>query len=226
MIKIKKNDIISGLYKGRCCKLARNDMQSLYSMIVDTDPRQMNFTGALWTKDMIRELISRKLDIQLSLATVTRVLNKLGLSPRYSGNQNTQIGAKIAFQWVNAKYSSIKKEANQAGVGVFFISATSGSSEFHTGYLRSEEIDYGRAPKINLLVALGKRGKLTFMATESPIDTDLLCDFLERLIMNFSRPTYLIINNNSVQRSKKIRSFIRQYNGSLKLFNSNGILVQ
>lgn len=201
-------------------------MQSLYSMIVDTDPRQMNFTGALWTKETIRELISRKLDVQLSHASVTRVLNKLGLVPRYSGNENKQIGAKIAFQWVNAKYSSIKKEANQAGVGVFFISTTSVCSEYHPDYLRPEKIDKGQGSRVNLLVALGARGKLSFMATESPISAEVLCHFLERLIINVSEPTYLIVNNNSVQRSKKIRAFIRQANGSLKLFNSNGLLVK
>ena len=46
---------------GRPSKLQGKDLQKLYRMIVDKDPLQYKFSFALWTRDMIRELIKKEL---------------------------------------------------------------------------------------------------------------------------------------------------------------------
>jgi transposase len=46
------------------------------------DPRQLRFPFALWTRDMVRELIRREFQVQLSAVSVGRLLGQLGLSPQ------------------------------------------------------------------------------------------------------------------------------------------------
>ena len=43
---------------GKTPKLAGNQLKKIYRLVVGTDPRQLKFEFALWTRGMIRELIS------------------------------------------------------------------------------------------------------------------------------------------------------------------------
>ena len=67
---------------GRPPKLAGPQLSRLYALIAGRDPRQMQFEFALWTREMIREVIRREFGIALSVVSVGRLLRKLGLSPQ------------------------------------------------------------------------------------------------------------------------------------------------
>lgn len=57
-------------------------MRRLYTLIVGSDPRQLQLEVALWTRDLVRELIRREFDVRRSAVSVGRLLTKLGLSPQ------------------------------------------------------------------------------------------------------------------------------------------------
>jgi transposase len=67
---------------GRASKLTGQQMGRLYALIVGADPRQLSFAFALWTREMVRELIRREFVVALSAVSVGRLLRTLGLSPR------------------------------------------------------------------------------------------------------------------------------------------------
>src|SRR4051812_4588491 len=67
---------------GRPPKLSGEQMRRLYTLIAGADPRQLEFAFALWTRDMVRELIRREFRISLSAVSVGRLLRTLGLSPQ------------------------------------------------------------------------------------------------------------------------------------------------
>ena len=51
---------------GRLPKLKGPQIARLYKLIVGTDPRQLSFDFALWTRQMVREVIRREFDVRLS----------------------------------------------------------------------------------------------------------------------------------------------------------------
>jgi len=57
-------------------------MRRLYTLIAGTDPRQLEFGFALWTRDMLHTLIRREFRVSLSVVNVGRLLRTLGLSPQ------------------------------------------------------------------------------------------------------------------------------------------------
>ena len=63
-------------------KLSSAQLRRLSTLVVGKDPRQLQFTFALWTRDMVRELIRREFDVRLSAVSVGRLLHQLGLSPQ------------------------------------------------------------------------------------------------------------------------------------------------
>ena len=48
---------------GRPPKLSGAQIARLYELVVGSDPRQLQFEFALWTRDMVRELIRREFGV-------------------------------------------------------------------------------------------------------------------------------------------------------------------
>jgi len=67
---------------GRPPKLQGKHLAWLYKTIASKNPLQLDFEYALWTRDMIGELIKRKYGLRLSEVSVGRLLKKLGFSPQ------------------------------------------------------------------------------------------------------------------------------------------------
>jgi len=67
---------------GRPPKLADTQIARLYALIVGQDPRQLSFAFALWTREMVREVIRREFGVALSAVSVGRLLRTMGLSPQ------------------------------------------------------------------------------------------------------------------------------------------------
>jgi transposase len=67
---------------GRPPTLSGAQLQRVSPLVVGNDPRQLQFTFALWTRAMVRELIGREFAVRLSEVSVGRLLRKLGLSPQ------------------------------------------------------------------------------------------------------------------------------------------------
>ena len=68
--------------RGPKSKLDDGQMSQLYRLIAGSDPRQLSFGLALWTRGMIQELIFRQFGVRLSVVSVGNVLGKLGMSPQ------------------------------------------------------------------------------------------------------------------------------------------------
>lgn len=75
---------------GRPPRLQPLQMRRLWALLVGSDPRQLQFDFALWTRDMVRELIRREFGAGLSVVSVGRLLAKMGTScqrPTYRAYQ-------------------------------------------------------------------------------------------------------------------------------------------
>ena len=67
---------------GRPPKLKGQQIARLYTLSVGKNPRQLPFEFALWTRQMVREVIRREFGVRLSAVSVGRLLRKMGLSPQ------------------------------------------------------------------------------------------------------------------------------------------------
>src|SRR3954468_13926978 len=75
---------------GRPRKLSDAQLGELAALITDTDPRDHGFAVALWTREILRQLIERHFGVQLTVASVGRTLHDLGFSaqrPLYRAEQ-------------------------------------------------------------------------------------------------------------------------------------------
>lgn len=66
---------------GRPPKLSGAQLRTLYTLIEGADPRQYRLEFALWTRELVQQLIWTQFRIRLSVVSVGRLLRTLGMSP-------------------------------------------------------------------------------------------------------------------------------------------------
>src|SRR5579862_5329125 len=66
---------------GRPPRLSAAQLRQLGVLLAQTEPRQFDFEAALWTTNLVREVIRREFGVTMSRLSVSRQLEKLGLAP-------------------------------------------------------------------------------------------------------------------------------------------------
>src|SRR5208337_4196699 len=105
---------------GRPQKISGSQLRQIYTLIIGNDPRQLSFEFALWTREMVRELIRREFKVRLSVVSVGRLLRKLGLSPQRPLWRAYQQNRVAVERWKNEDYPAIRAEAAAMGATIYF----------------------------------------------------------------------------------------------------------
>lgn len=214
----------TGSRTGRPKKLGGKQIAWIYKTVVDKDPLQMKFQFALWTRAMIAIVIKRKYGIRLSDSSVGRLLRQLGLScqkPLYRAYQQNSEAVK---QWKEKVFPEIKKNAKKVGATIYFQDESGIRSDFHSGKTWAVK---GQTPVVeatgarfglNMVGAISTQGQLRFMVVKGSVNSDKICDFLEKLMHNAEKPVYLIWDGHPTHRSKKVKEYIASFDGKLRVF--------
>lgn len=209
---------------GRKPKLSGLQLKKLFDWITLKSPQQLQFEFALWTRDMIRQVISREFDVRLSAVSVGRLLRKLGLSPQKPLRRAYQQDQEAVTRWKDEEYPAIRKAAKQVGASIFFADEASVRSDYHSG---TTWAPVGKTPVItktgarfsmNLISAVSPRGELRFMTVKGRMTAPKFIDFLRRLLVGAEEPIFLIVDRHPVHRSSKVRRFVEATEGQLRLF--------
>lgn len=209
---------------GKQPKLSGKQLQKLYKRIVGKDPRQMKFEFALWTRAMIREVIRREFNVNLSEVSVGRLLKKMGLTPQRPKRKSYQQDELLVLKWMAEDYPSIKKLAQQENADIYFGDESCVRSDYHSGTTwaprgQTPTVETtGSVHKVNLISAITPRGEMKFMITEDSVNSLVFIEFLKKLLVGTKRPVFLILDNSSVHRSTEVKEFVKSTNGKLRLF--------
>jgi len=199
-------------------------LQWIYDTVTVKDPRQLKFPFALWTALMIAELVWRQYGIRLSKASVCRLLNQLGLSPQKPLWRAFQQDAKRVENWVKEEYPKIRVLARKYKADIFFGDEAGVRSDFHSGKTWAIR---GKTPVVtttgtrfgcNMVSVISPRGVLRFMITRSKLTADVFVAFLKRLIHNWPRSIFLIVDGHPVHKSVAVSKFVTSTEGRLQLF--------
>src|SRR5919202_6788510 len=77
---------------GRPRKLSDEQLSELAALITETDPRDHGFAVALWTREIVRQLIAARFGVQLTVARVGRTLHDLGFSAQRAVRAEHDLG--------------------------------------------------------------------------------------------------------------------------------------
>lgn len=208
---------------GRPPKLNPSQIRRLYRMITGRNPLQLKFEFALWTREMIRDLIKKKFGISMSAVSVGRLLAKVGLTCQRPLFRAYQQDPDAVDHWMKHEFPRISARAKAERAEVFFADEAGIRSDYHAGTTWAPR---GQTPKVlstgarfglNMLSAITRKGVMRFMVTEKTINADVFCEFMNRLIHNRRNRIYLIVDGHPVHRSAKVRKHVEMLNGKVRL---------
>jgi transposase len=208
---------------GRPPKLSGEQLRRLYRLVVGADPRQLAFPVALWTREMVRELIRREFGVALSAVSVGRLLRKLGLSPQRPLWRAYQQDPAAVARWQREEFPAVREEAQRAGATIYFADEAGVRSDYHAG---TTWAPVGQTPvvrttgarhTVNLVSAVTAQGKLRFAAYDGTFTSTTFIDFCRRLLHDADRPVFLVVDGHPTHRSRAVQQFVAATAGRLRL---------
>jgi transposase len=188
------------------------------------NPLQLKFEYALWTIDMITELIQQKFNVSYSKVQVGRLMKKLGLSRQRPLERAIQQNPEQVTEWLKKQYPSIKKEAKKEGREIYF----SDEAGFHaTAQYGSTWAPKGKTPiiktsgkreKVNVISAINNQGKLRFMLYDKNFNSAVFIQFLKRLMQNQKKPITLIVDGHKSHFTTVVKEYVASTKGRLKIY--------
>lgn len=209
---------------GRPKKITGPQMQWICLTVVGTSPLQHRFEFALWTRVMIQTLLKKQFGLRLSVSSVGRLLNQLGLSCQRPLFRAYEQNPSLVKQWREHDYPTIQALARKEGAEIFFGDEAGLRSDYHSGTtwgVRGQTpvvAATGQRFGLNMISAIGARGLLRFMVVKGKVNGPKYVEFLKRLIHNAGRPIFLVIDGHPVHKSRVVKDFVAGADGRLRLF--------
>ena len=92
----------------------------------------MQFEFALWTREMVREVIRREFGVALSVVSVGRLLRKLGMSPQRPLHRAYQQDPGAVERWKREEYPASRRRPRR-GRGHLLRDEAGIRSDYHAG---------------------------------------------------------------------------------------------
>src|SRR5436853_4419044 len=118
---------------GRPRKLSDAQLGELAALITDTDPRDHGFVVALWTREIVRQLIKARFGVALTVASIGRTLHDLGFSAQRPLYRAEQADPAAVARWTEVEYPQIAAAAKATGGTVYFADEAGVRSDYHAG---------------------------------------------------------------------------------------------
>ena len=214
----------SGKQSGRPRKLTGSQIAWIYNTVRDKDPLQLKFPFALWTREMVAQVIKNNFNIKLSLSSVGRLLRQLGFTRQKPLHRAYQQNPETVAEWKATVFPEIKKKAKKRKATIYFADESGVRSDYHSGKTWGLK---GKTPvvestgarfKVNMITAIDTRGQIRFMVSKETIHSDRVCEFLKRLMHNAKNPIFVIWDGHPIHKSGKIKKCIESFEGKLEIF--------
>jgi transposase len=209
---------------GKPPKLDATAMRRLYTLIAGSDPRQLSFEFAWWTRELVRELIRRELGVGLSAVSVGRLLKKLGLSAQRPLWRAWQADPDAVERWQREEFPAIRAAARAEGATIYFGDEAGIRSDYHAGttWARVGQTPVVKATgarhSVNMISAVTAQGLLRFSVFTGSCTAAVFIGFCKKLLADASGPVYLVVDGHPTHKAKATKEFVASTNGRLKLF--------
>jgi transposase len=209
-------------------KLSDTQLRELADLIITTDPRDHGLPVALWTREIVRQLIEARFGVPLTVASVGRTLHDLGLSAQRPLYRAEQADPAAVARWKQVEYPRIAAAAKTTGGTVYFVDEAGVRSDYHAGTtwapvaqtpaVRSTGARFG----LNMISAISARGALRFSVLAGTLTGARFIGFLQRLIPDAQRagagPVFVIVDGHPVHRATAVDRFVASTHGALRLY--------
>ncbi len=191
--------------------------------VLESAPKDFGYDTALWTCELLAELLSQRYGVHVIGETINHHLHKLGLSyqkPRYVACEQDPVAVE---QFINEKFPKIQRFAEKIGADIGFEDESAVDLRDHYGKTWGARGETpivhatGKRGRLNILSVVTAQGELKYHVTEERINSEEYIRFLKQLIKGRDRPLILIVDRASFHCSKMVRIFVWRHRRQIRL---------
>jgi transposase len=209
--------------KGPTPKLSEKQMQQLVKILCK-NPLQLRFEYALWTVEMVGQLIAQKFDVLYSKVQVGRLLKKLGFSRQRPLERAYQQNPAEVGKWLNETFPAIKKEAKKQKREIYFEDEAGfhATAQYGTTWAPVGQTPIlkttGKREKINCISAVNNKGMMRFMLFEERFTGKVFVRFLKRLMHKQPNAITLIVDGHKSHFTREVKEYVASLQGRIKIY--------
>ena len=208
-------------------RLAPHQAATTVRHIISGCPDQLNLPFALWTREAVQDLLSRKFDLQVSVWTVGRYLRAWGLTPQKPVRRAYEQNPVAVRKWLEEAYPSIRELARQLKAQIHWLDEMGLRSDHQAGrsYGRRGQTPVvfgtGQRFRCNMISSITNRGRLAFMIFRQRFTARVFLNFLGRLLRltrKTRRKVFLIVDGHPVHKSRSVRRWLAKHAAQIRIF--------
>jgi transposase len=197
---------------------------TMQKLITGKTPDQLKMPCALWTRVAVADLIKQRFGIRLPVRTMGLYLARWGFTPQKPMKKACEQSPAAVKKWLDEDYPVIAARAKAEG------------AEIHWGDesgLRSDDVrGRGFAPKgqtpvirvnnkrhgLSVISTVTNKGQMRWRIFAGAINTNILIDFLRRLIKGATEKLFLILDNLRVHHAKPVKAWLAEHADAIEEF--------
>ena len=150
------------------------------------------------------------------MISVGRLLAQMGLSCQKPLSRAFEQDATLVKRWIERDFPKLRALAKKERAVVFFSDESGVRSDFHAGTTwgirgKTPVVRHtGKRFHLNMLSAISAKGELRFMTSRKRISAALFIEFLRRLIANYPRKIFLVVDGLPAHKAKSVQRFLDQ----------------
>lgn len=206
--------------------LTSEQEQHIIRLLIDKTPKQLQFKFALWTRESVKQLIEKELEVKMPISTVGNYLKKWQFTSKKPIKRAYERKDEQTKRWLEEEYPEIKREAKRENADIWWSDETACVSlpSNLKGYapIGSKNKPILKHPskkfKVNMISAITNTGKTMFSLYDESINVERFIDFLQKVIDSSTKKVYIIVDNLRVHHAKLVKAWIEEHSDKIKIF--------
>jgi transposase len=217
-------DAVGGRKVGEKRLLTAPQENAMRKFIQDKTPDQLKLPYALWTRAAVAQLIQERIGVKLAVRTIGKYLARWGFTPQKPMRKAYEQSPAAVKKWLEEDYPVIAARAKAEGAEIHWGDETG---------LRSDDVrgrgyaPVGQTPIVrvnnkrhglSVISSVTNKGVMRWKIFDGALNSDLLIDFMKRLVRDAGRKVYLILDNLKVHHSKPVKAWLAEHVNEIEVF--------
>ena len=204
--------------------LSAEQEAQIQKLIMDKTPDQLKMAYALWTRVAVAQLIEHRFGIRLAVRTMGKYLHRWGFTPQKPMKKAYEQSPTAVKKWLDEDYPVIAARAKAEGAEIHWgdesglrsddVRGRGFAPKGHTPVIRVNSKRHG----LSVISTVTNKGQMRWRIFDGALNTNILIDFLRRLIKGASKKIYLILDNLRVHHAKPLKAWLAEHADAIEVF--------
>lgn len=208
---------------GRTPKLTRAQKSQVFRWVNGKNPMQYGFDFALWTRNIVRDLVLQKFNISLSVTSVGSLLAELNLTAQKPLQRAYQRDPEAIERWQRDTFPAIAKQSKAEGAEIYFWDESGFRADAVHGKTWAERGNTpvvnrpGQRQSVSAASAVNAKGAFWFTTYQGGLTGELFVDLLKQLMHRRKKALHLVVDGLPAHKKVVVKEYVASTEGRLTL---------